>query len=155
MVGREFELQLAVLRLIIGGVLDRHPDLKVVMSHLGGGIAATWGRVQRYQDKAFWGLEGDERHGRVPDRPIDEYLSRMFFDTGGFFGAESSIRTALVTIPPERLVLGSDYPQELRSGQDLNALTTVVRGLGDEIAEGLLWRNAQQVLAKAEEKQRP
>src|SRR5256712_2571434 len=38
-VGRELDLVLAVSRLIAAGVLDRFPDLKMVIAHFGGGIA--------------------------------------------------------------------------------------------------------------------
>ena len=54
-VGREFSLIMATIRLINGGVFDRHPNLTVHMAHLGGGIASMLGRVRSYQDKTFWG----------------------------------------------------------------------------------------------------
>ena len=69
MVGREFDLVLAVIRLVSGGVLDEFPDLRVVISHLGGGIAALMGRIHSYQDKAFWGVAADPRHGKTPRHP--------------------------------------------------------------------------------------
>ena len=37
-VGREFSLIMATIRLVNGGVFDRHPSLVVHMAHLGGGI---------------------------------------------------------------------------------------------------------------------
>src|SRR5262249_18340773 len=45
-VGREFSLIMATIRLINSGVFDRHPDLTVHMSHLGGGIASMIGRIR-------------------------------------------------------------------------------------------------------------
>ena len=54
-VGREFSLVMATIRLINSGVFDRHPELIVHMSHLGGGLAALLGRIRSYQDKDFWG----------------------------------------------------------------------------------------------------
>ena len=52
-VGREFQLVLAVIRLINGGVMDEFPGLDFIISHLGGGIAALMGRIEPYQDKVF------------------------------------------------------------------------------------------------------
>ena len=47
-VGREHELITATYRLIAGGVFDRFPGLRVVMSHLGGGLAAIIERIRGY-----------------------------------------------------------------------------------------------------------
>ena len=62
-VGREFSLVMATIRLINSGVFDRHPDLTIHMSHLGGGLSALLGRIRSYQDKEFWGTLGNARHG--------------------------------------------------------------------------------------------
>ena len=43
------EYTLAVAALILGGVLDRHPDLDVCISHGGGAIAFL---VQRFESWA-------------------------------------------------------------------------------------------------------
>ena len=40
-VGREFSLVMATIRLINSGVFDRHPNLTVHMSHLGGGLVGA------------------------------------------------------------------------------------------------------------------
>lgn len=55
---RECLLQCSLVRLINGGVLDDFPELKIVYSHLGGGIVANLARVLCYQDKDFWGTAG-------------------------------------------------------------------------------------------------
>jgi aminocarboxymuconate-semialdehyde decarboxylase len=113
-VGREYELQLAVLRLVLGGVLDRHPRLVIVVAHLGGGISALWPRVRGYQDKAFWGTHEHAAHGGE-GRDVDAYLRRLYFDTSGVFGAVSAVEVAAAHIPREQIVLGTDYPQQFRA----------------------------------------
>lgn len=129
-VGREFSLVTATLRLVFGGVLDRHPRLRVVISHLGGGIAPLLGRIRHYQDKDLWGIADDPVHGRTAERPLDEYLRRMWFDTGGFFGDRNAIRAALLELPRDRILLGSDYPQEIRDAGDAEALMATLREEG-------------------------
>src|SRR5206468_2440804 len=80
--------------------LDRHPNLIVHMAHLSGGIASMLGRIRSYQDKDFWGTKGNPRHGMNPKKDFDYYLNNnMVFDTAGFAGAISSVKTALVEIP--------------------------------------------------------
>ncbi len=43
--GREVDLTVATTRIIAGGVLDRFPNLKLVIAHFGGGIAAVKDRL--------------------------------------------------------------------------------------------------------------
>lgn len=43
--GREIDLTVATTRLIAGGVLDRFPQLKLVIAYFGGGIAAVKDRL--------------------------------------------------------------------------------------------------------------
>ncbi len=128
-VGREFELVTAVLRLVCGGVLDRFPRLTVVMSHFGGGLSALVGRIRDYQDKAFWGLSGDPVHGKRPQHAFDHYLSRLYFDTGGHFGEMTAVRAALLNIPPDNLLFGTDYPQEIRDQEQVKQFIDNLRGL--------------------------
>jgi hypothetical protein len=43
--GREVDLTVATTRLIAGGIFDRFPNLKIVIAHFGGGIAAVKERL--------------------------------------------------------------------------------------------------------------
>lgn len=130
-VGREFSLIMAIIRLVNSGVFDRHPNLTIHMSHLGGGIASMLGRIRSYQDKEFWGTAGHPRHGALPQKDFDYYLrNRMVFDTGGFSGALSSLKTALIEIPDSRIVFATDYPQEIRARKAVCDFVKGIRTLG-------------------------
>jgi predicted TIM-barrel fold metal-dependent hydrolase len=149
MVGREFDLVLAVIRLISGGVLDAFPRLRVVISHLGGGIAALMGRIHNYQDKKFWGVADDPRHGRTPKHPYAYYLfERLYFDTGGFFGNLNAINAALLEIPASQLLFGTDYPQEIREGKKIRDFVAGIRSLPlpAPAVKGLLGENGRPLL---------
>jgi predicted TIM-barrel fold metal-dependent hydrolase len=147
-VGREFELQLAVLRLVLGGVLDRHPDLVVVVAHLGGGISALWPRVRGYQDKTFWGTTEHAEHGGGAEHDVDSYLDRLFFDTSGVFGATSAIAVALEHIPATQLVLGTDYPQQFRAPEPVSAFVEELERLDD--GDLILRQNGERLLRALE-----
>ena len=146
--GREFGLALSVVRLISGGVLDRYPGLRVCFSHLGGGVAALMGRVRLYQDKAFWGTAGDERHGRLPKEPFDHYFQRLYFDTGGFAGEMRAVKASLLEMAPAQVLFGSDYPQEIRDPNRLGSFVRDVRDLPLPAAdtEAVLGANAARIL---------
>jgi predicted TIM-barrel fold metal-dependent hydrolase len=128
-IGREHELIVATYRLIASGLLDTIPELRIVISHLGGGLAAILERIRGYQDKIHMGLPPESPHARSAARSFDHYIAHnLYFDTGGLFGSVNAIRAALTEIPPERIVFGSDYPQEIR---DASSLARFTRGLRD------------------------
>jgi len=130
-VGREFSLIMATIRLVNSGVFDRHPNLTIQMAHLSGGIASMLGRIRSYQDKEFWSTAGIPRHGRKPQREFDDYINENFvFDTAGFCGAMGGVKTALVELPPSRIVFGTDFPQEIRSHEAMRGYVNDIRALG-------------------------
>jgi predicted TIM-barrel fold metal-dependent hydrolase len=148
-VGREHELVTATLRLIWGGVFDRHPGLQVVMSHLGGGIAAILDRVRGYGERNHMGVGGDPKHGGRPDHPLEHYFAHnMYFDTGGLFGSVPAIRAALAEFPEDRIVFGSDYPPEIRDAESLTRFVTELRSsdLPQSAIEGILHHNGAALL---------
>jgi predicted TIM-barrel fold metal-dependent hydrolase len=148
MVGREFDMVLAVIRLVSGGILDEFPNLPFVISHLGGGIAALMGRIHNYQDKVFWGVADDPRHGKTPKHPYAHYLERLYFDTGGFFGSLNAIQAALLEIPVRQLLFGTDYPQEIREGKKIRDFVAGIRSLPlpDAGVKGILGENGRALV---------
>ncbi len=148
-VGREFSLIMALIRLINSGLFDRHPGLTIHMAHLGGGIASMLGRIRSFQDKEFWGTAGNPRHGITPQREFDYYLrERLVFDTAGFAGDIRALKTALVELPPSRIVFGSDYPQEIRTREAMSAYVREIRALGPA-GQQILAGNATLLLNEA------
>jgi len=147
-VGREFQLVLTVIRLINGGLFDEFPELKFIISHLGGGIAALMGRIEPYQDKPFWGTADHPRHGKLPQRPFREYFDRIYFDTGGFFGNINAVKCALVEMKPMNIVFGTDYPQEIRDEAQIENFVEDIKTLPLSQGEikGILGENGKILL---------
>jgi len=130
-VGREFSLVMATIRLINSGVFDRHPKLIVHMAHLGGGLAGVIARVRGYQDKTFWGVADNVRHGRKAEKDFDHYIRHnMLFDSAGFCCAIGAVNAALAEIPAERIVFATDYPQEVRAREPVADFVRALRALG-------------------------
>jgi predicted TIM-barrel fold metal-dependent hydrolase len=101
---REFDVGVAVTRLIAGGVVERYPDLQFVFAHLGGGLAGYKERISRSSYRF-----------KLP-KSFDEYFDRLYFDMAGFEGSMIALRCALEVIKPERLVFATDYPQNFNNG---------------------------------------
>jgi aminocarboxymuconate-semialdehyde decarboxylase len=99
--GREVDLIVATTRLIAGGVLDRFPDLKLVIAHFGGGIA---GLKDRLLNKGY-------RFGTLK-KPFGSYFDMLYFDLAGFEGCLPALHCALQGIRSDRLVFATDYPQD-------------------------------------------
>lgn len=130
-IGREFSLIAATLRLIDSGLLDRHPQLRILMSHFGGGIATMLGRIRKFQDRAFFGTANHPLHGKLPACNLDFYLQeRIVFDTAGVCGAITSVSSSLAELSPNWIVFGTDYPQEIRSREDIVSFVSDLRALG-------------------------
>jgi predicted TIM-barrel fold metal-dependent hydrolase len=100
---REFDLGVAVTRLIAGGILERYPELELVLSHFGGGLAGYKERIARSSYRF-----------KLPKR-FDEYFDCLYFDMAGFEGSAVALRCALEGIRAERMVFATDYPQNFNS----------------------------------------
>jgi predicted TIM-barrel fold metal-dependent hydrolase len=143
--GREVDLSVAATRIIAGGVLDRFPNLKFIIGHFGGGIAAVKDRL----------VAKGYRFGTLK-RPFEEYFDMLFFDLAGFEGGLTALRCALLGIRPDRLVFASDYPQDFTgvstdTGKGMAALReyiAAVRGLDlkQELKDGILGQTAARLL---------
>src|SRR5262245_45937078 len=81
MLGWEFSLMVASVRIINSGLLDELPHLKIQFSHFAGGIGRYMPRVRGLQDREKAGTASIPRHGRQPRQPFDHYLhQRLFYD---------------------------------------------------------------------------
>jgi aminocarboxymuconate-semialdehyde decarboxylase len=114
MIGFEMDLCVAVVRLVMGGVLERFPNLKFIVSHLGGAIPYLAERIQNCYE-AY-----PECQANITGLAID-YLRRFYYDTVSFF--EPALMCAYGFVGAERLVLGSDYPHVI--GDIREAITSI------------------------------
>jgi aminocarboxymuconate-semialdehyde decarboxylase len=80
-IGRPFDLCLALGRLIVRGVLEDFPRVRIVASHGGGGICETISRMDyayELQDEAFF--LGSYAPMKIRHAP-SHYLKKMYVDT--------------------------------------------------------------------------
>ncbi len=119
--GRSFDHCLVTARILLSGVLDELPGLRMVMPHLGGGFFLHVDRV----------LAGPGAEGADPARGAKRRgLEQLLFDTApGFVWGPTEIGWAATRLGTERLTLGSDYPVG-GSPQTLVDAVASVRALG-------------------------
>jgi aminocarboxymuconate-semialdehyde decarboxylase len=92
------EETLAVVALVFGGVLDRHPGLDVCLPHGGGAMPLLHGRLRHAMATRPSGT-GD------PD-DLDRGLARLWFDN--HCGDREAVGLLADRVGPDRLVLGTN-----------------------------------------------
>jgi len=112
-IGNPLETAIALHYLIFDGVLERHPDLKIVAVHGGGFLGAYPGRIDH-----AWGARGDAR-GQLP-KPPSSYLKKIYFDTVVFTPAQLSALVATFGI--DHVLMGTDYPYDMAEYDPLEHL---------------------------------
>ncbi|HEU4320517.1 MAG TPA: amidohydrolase family protein [Acidimicrobiia bacterium] len=103
-IGMPLSTTLAVTRMILGGVFERHPGLRMVLVHGGGFLPFYWART----DHAF--RHRPEMRGHI-DRLPSEYLSDMWFDLTVF--DPSMVEQLVARFGADRLLIGTDYPFDM------------------------------------------
>ena len=107
-IGRPFDLCLALGRLIVRGILEDFPRLKIVASHGGAGICEVISRMDyayELQDEAFF--LGPYAPMKIKHKP-SHYLQRMYLDSVTYNAP--AVKLALEWMGADRLLYGSDAP---------------------------------------------
>jgi len=103
-VGLPFETTIAGACLVFGGVLERHPALKICLAHGGGFLPYQAGRFQHAYDVR------PEAKVNLPDGPAAS-IGRLYFDT--LVHSKSTLEFLIGSAGPDRVLLGSDYPFDM------------------------------------------
>jgi aminocarboxymuconate-semialdehyde decarboxylase len=94
--GRTFDVSTTAARLIFSGLMERHPKLKVYMSHTGGALPFQAGRMDKSAYPA--GLPQD----------ASVYLKRFLTDTVSPHAA--GVKFAIEFFGVDHIMFGDDYP---------------------------------------------
>ena len=142
-VGRPMDNALAIARLIVRGIFEKLPKLKLVGTHLGGGICEMIGRMDyayNLQDEAYF-LGSYEP--MLIKHPPSHYLKMMYLESTCYH--PPAARCAIDTVGIDRFVFGTDSPPLFvlkREGVDLiNKL-----GLTSEEKNKVYSENAKKLL---------
>ncbi|WP_298192895.1 amidohydrolase family protein [Novosphingobium sp.] len=92
----------ALATLVFGGVLHRHPDLDVCISHGGGALALVWGRLRHAAHKRQWVPEYLRDEGQ-----FEAALRRIWFDI--HMHDDLSLDLLIQRVGRDRLVYGTNF----------------------------------------------
>jgi aminocarboxymuconate-semialdehyde decarboxylase len=138
--GRLVDNTLAITELILHGLLDRHPELKVLLVHGGGFLPYQAARLDGgYRTKESHA--GDLERGKP-----SAYLSEFYYDTVAL--SAPAIEFLVSVAGRERVLLGSDYPfalgdpEPVRTVEQTGLDSLTVRAILHDNATKLFGRNA-------------
>ncbi len=100
-----------MLRLMISGLLEKLPKLRIIIGHLGELLPFWAWRIDHRINREGWDKWADE-HGRPRKLTVTEYLRRNFFaTTSGVFDTDSLKHTVSV-MGYDRVLYSVDSPYE-------------------------------------------
>ena len=129
-IGNPLETTIALHQLIFGGVLERHPGLKIIAVHGGGYLGAYPGRIDH-----AWGARSDARDS-LPSPP-SSYLKRIYVDTVVF--TPGQLAALVATFGAGHVLMGTDYPYDMAEYdplQHIDATPTLDAAARSAIAGG-------------------
>ena len=127
---------IVVAVLILGGVLEACPALKICVAHGGGPACYAMGRLDRAWQTRFEGPQ------RIP-QPPSAYQRRLYYDS--VVGSEAALRFLIDQVGVDRVVLGSDWPFVPWHPSPVTWLQGLP-GITAEEKERILWRNLETLL---------
>lgn len=138
LIGQPLETTIALSHLIFGGVLDRHPGLRILAAH-GGGYLPT------YAGRSDHGYAVRPEAGAIARKPSD-YLRQIWFDSLVY--SPQAVRWLIDQVGIGQVVVGTDYPFDMGS-YDVHGLVAAIPGLNDDDRARILGGNAAQLLGLA------
>ena len=133
------EIAVCAGRMVATGLLDRYPDVRIVLATLGGGMPFLARRFDR-------GLRQDypELHERIGG--VLRHLPRFYVDTS-VTEEPDALRAAKETFGADRILLGSDYARPNQSTADAVRYVGGSRFLTPEEKEAVFAGNATKLFA--------
>jgi aminocarboxymuconate-semialdehyde decarboxylase len=143
LLGAPVEDTVAALRLVLSGLIERFPRVRIIVPHLGGVLPFLLQRIDDTSGHAVVRLRDTEEAPGI-DGPPSRYYRRLWFDTVNSHPA--ALRCACESFGADRLLLGTDFP--FRVGPHWAPLVRYIEdaGLSPADTEAILGGNAQLLL---------
>jgi aminocarboxymuconate-semialdehyde decarboxylase len=137
------ETTVAVTRLIFAGVLERHPGLKLVLSHGGGTLPSLAGRLD-----LGWSAPQYEANPACRaniTRAPSTYLKSLYYDT--VVASPAMLALLVETYGADHVLFGTDFPYEIGDAEGALALPTL-QNLPASDCEKILSGNALRLIGR-------
>ncbi len=118
LIGNPLDTTVGTSHLIFGGVMERHPGLKIVLPHAGGFLGHYWARMDH-----GWRARPDCR--TIIKKAPTSYLKKFFFDTITF--DPQMLRNLIDKFGAAQVLLGTDYPFDMGEEDPVGLINSVSR----------------------------
>jgi len=108
LIGNPLDTTIAAACLVFGGVLERHPKLKVCLVHGGGFVPYQAGRWAH-----GWQVRPEPKVN-LKQSP-EPWIERFYYDT--ILHSKQNLEFLVESAGPARVMLGSDYPYDMGTGE--------------------------------------
>jgi aminocarboxymuconate-semialdehyde decarboxylase len=136
-VANPLETATTAAHMVVAGVMERHPDLRVLLAHGGGALLAVRGRMRHahgFQPQAA---------SRLRESP-DDSIRRFYFDT--LTHDEALLRALIDYVGADHVLLGSDYPFDMGDARHVETVRAL--GLDPDVEARILSGNAEELLER-------
>ncbi len=135
LISNPLDTTIAAACLMFGGVLDRFPDTKIILAHMGGFTPWIRGRWQH-----GWEVRGEPKAKGA--KSPDEYLERFYYDT--VIHNADCLEFAVKTLGADQILYGTDAPWDVGDLGPAREIPGLSR-LADEDQEKILSGNAKRL----------
>jgi len=111
--GWPFETTAAMARLVYSGILERYPDLKIIIHHCGAMIPYFSQRIEMWEGISEMRL-GVRREHLSTKKPLDCY--HMFYTDTATYGSTPALMCAYAFYGAEHMLFGTDMPYDNQNG---------------------------------------
>jgi aminocarboxymuconate-semialdehyde decarboxylase len=122
--------------LVHGGVMDAHPNLKIVLGHGGGYTCYGIGRMDH-----GWQVRSEAREHI--GKPPGEYLRKFYYDCIVY--TEPALRFLIDSVGADRVVFGTDWPYDMALDWPV-AWIMGMKSLTQDEKEAILSKNLERLL---------
>jgi aminocarboxymuconate-semialdehyde decarboxylase len=104
LIGVPWETTVCATDILLSGMVDKYPNIKILFAHGGGFLPYQIGRLDKGYEQ--WGMVSSNLQA-----PPSEYIRRFWYDT--VLWNQNSVDFLVKTVGEDRVVAGSDYPFDL------------------------------------------
>jgi len=144
--GWPFETTAAMTCLVMGGILEKYRNLKVMTHHAGGMVPYLSERIRQFM-QIHYQRQGKQYDGLTKD-PVEYY--QMFYSDTALYGNPKALECAHEFFGGQRLLFGVDFPLGDTQNGPRNYLQTInaidAMAITDEDRKKIYEENARQLL---------
>jgi aminocarboxymuconate-semialdehyde decarboxylase len=129
------ETTITAMSFMTNGVLDKFPNLKIILAHLGGNIPISIGRIER-------AVKTNPTRAKLTSSTQD-YLKRFYLDSIAYY--RPALEYATDIWGSEKVMLGSDFPWHWSTESEKIVSPITESKYDSEIKERILGENAAKL----------